>query len=470
MRRWLLLACMIAPAASAAVPADYAQVIPIVTTGDSAAWQIELAASVYAGSIDPNLRDLAVFNADGEAVPMKIQPVEYVDSTTEQRFDVAVLALPRDPGNAVANDLGLIVERDANGRLRRIETQTVTDPQPFPETREWLLDLGDSDRSIDRLELDWSEPDQGVVARFQLSGSKDLQGWQSLNDDATVVDLQQDGARIKRRSISLSATGLRYLRLRRLDAGVALAGLRVEASRTRRISGIAPLHWIEAETLDHLGELKSNPRMHLYTLPYAIPVSDVRIDLANDNGLAAIDVLSPLDTPNAPTRWLPRAHLVAYRLVQNGERIDNDAITLSPGSRLRTLRLDSATALTTPPGLAVGYRPARLVFLAEGKSPFVIAVGSATARYPDTPVDAALASLRTHYGKDWQPPTATLGAAQASAGEQALRAPPVPRDWKRWLLWVVLIGAALVVGGIALNLLRDHGQGSAEDRQQPPKE
>lgn len=469
MKRFLLLICMATTAASAAAPSDYAQVIPIETSGDSAAWQIDLDASVYAGSVDPSLRDVAVFNAAGEAVAMKIQPVEYVDSTTEQRFDVAVLALPRDPGNAVANDLGLIVERDANGRLRRIETQTVTDPQPFPETREWLLDLGDSDRGIDRLELDWSEPDQGVVARFQLSGSKDLQGWQSLNADATVVDLQQDGARIERRSISLPATGLRYLRLRRLDAGVALVGLRVEAIRTRRISGIAPLHWVEAETQDHLGELKSNPRMHLYTLPYAIPVSDVRIDLANDNGLAAIDVLSPLDTANAPTRWLPRAHLVAYRLVQNGERIDNDAITLSPGSRLRTLRLDSATALTTPPGLSVGYRPARLVFLAEGRGPFVLAVGSATARHVGTPIDAALASLRMRYGQDWQPSPAQLGVARASAGEQALLAPTPARDWKRWLLWLVLIAAAAVVGGIALSLLRNQSEGGAEDRQQPPE-
>ena len=469
MTRWLLLACMAAQTASAALPADYAQVIPIVTAGDSAAWQVELAAPVYAGSIDPNLRDLGVFNANGEAVPMKIQPAEYVDSITEQRSAVAVLALPQDPRSVEANDLGLIVERDAKGRLRRIETQTVSDPEPFPVTREWLLDIEDAERGIDRLKLDWDDAGQGVIAHFQLTGSNDLQRWDSLNTDATVVDLQQDGARIERRIITFPTTRLRYLRLRRLDTGVALSGLRTEASRLNRVAGIAPLQWVDATVIDHVADLKANPRLHLYSLPYSIPVSDVRVDLANDNGLAEVDILSPLDLGSIPTRWTPRAHLIAFRLVQDGEHIDNGAITLSRGSRMQTLRINSATALATPPHLAVGYRPARLIFLAEGKGPFVLAVGSATARYADTPVDAALASLRTRYGKDWQPSTATFGVAQASAGEQALQAPPVPRDWKRWLLWAVLIGAALVVGGIALSLLRN-GQGSTEDRQQPPEE
>ena len=291
MTRWLLLACMAAQTASAALPADYAQVIPIVTAGDSAAWQVELAAPVYAGSIDPNLRDLGVFNANGEAVPMKIQPAEYVDSITEQRSAVAVLALPQDPRSVEANDLGLIVERDAKGRLRRIETQTVSDPEPFPVTREWLLDIEDAERGIDRLKLDWDDAGQGVIAHFQLTGSNDLQRWDSLNTDATVVDLQQDGARIERRIITCPTTRLRYLRLRRLDTGVALSGLRTEASRLNRVAGIAPLQWVDATVIDHVADLKANPRLHLYSLPYSIPVSDVRVDLANDNGLA--DCVSP---------------------------------------------------------------------------------------------------------------------------------------------------------------------------------
>lgn len=470
MSRWLLLACMAVHAAHASVAGDHAQVIPLLTPGDSAAWQVELTPAVYSGSIDPDLRDLAVFNADGVAVPMKIQAAAYVDSVSEQRFAVAVLDLPQDPRRAQANDLGLIVERDARGRLRRIETQTMADAQPFPETREWLLDLEGGERGIERIELDWNDPGQGVVARFEVTGSNDLQRWERLNADATVVDLHQEGAHITRRSISFPATRLRYLRLRRLDAGVALGGLRVEASRLSRVSGIAPLQWLQAEALDHIGDLQASDKVHLYALPYALPVSDVRVDLVNDNSLAEIDVLGAHAGGDGSLRWTTRAHLVAYRLVEDGERVDNGTIPLSRGARLRHLRIDSATPLAAPPRLSAGYRPARLIFLAEGKGPFVLAVGSATARYADTPIDAALASLRTRYGKDWQPAIASLGTARASAGEQALQAPAAPRDWKRGLLWSVLILAAAIVGGMAISLLRGNRKGGAEDRQQPPEE
>ena len=65
-----------------------------------------------------------------------------------------------------------------------------------------------------------------------------------------------------------------------------------------------------------------------------------------------------------------------------------------------------------------------------------------------------LASLRASLGKDWQPPIAALGSARVSAGETALRAAPPPTPWRRWLLWGVLIGGALLVAAFALSLLR----------------
>ena len=94
------------------------------------------------------------------------------------------------------------------------------------------------------------------------------------------------------------------------------------------------------------------------------------------------------------------------------------------------------------------------MFLAEGNAPYVLAAGSRSARRPDYPIEPALASLRATLGKDWQPPVAKLGVAQASGWRCALRTPPLPLPWRRWLLWAILVGGALLIAGLALSLLR----------------
>jgi hypothetical protein len=117
-------------------------------------------------------------------------------------------------------------------------------------------------------------------------------------------------------------------------------------------------------------------------------------------------------------------------------------------------RIDSGVRLSAPPRLAIGYRPDAIVFLAEGSGPFTLAVGSVRARHAQYPVDAALVSLRSRLGKDWQPPLAHLGTGKESGGPAALVPKPEPTPWRQWLLWAVLVGAAGLVGGIAMKLLR----------------
>jgi len=60
-------------------------------------------------------------------------------------------------------------------------------------------------------------------------------------------------------------------------------------------------------------------------------------------------------------------------------------------------------------------------------------------------------------GTPWQPGEARLGARQVRAGERAYQpAPelPIPRDWKTWILWAVLIVGSGIVVWFALSVLR----------------
>ncbi|MEO8010464.1 MAG: DUF3999 domain-containing protein [Dokdonella sp.] len=442
---------LIGLSAQASTPSQYAIVIPINTKTDSAAWQVELDASVYTWSRDSALRDMRVFNADGIAVPMQTwQAAKRDDDVTEQRADLILIELPALPASPASSDLSVVVERGADGRLRRIEANQSTSTSPS-RSRDWLLDCASFESAIDRLRLHWSTPDNGVIARFAIEASDDLQRWRTLRDEVSIVLLHQDGARIDHREIPLDGNRSKYLRLRRLDDGPELVGLRAEALRERRQHGaLAPLQWLQA----HAIETTVPSAEFEYGLAASIPVSAVRVQLGTENALAQLVLSSGSTRRNGETNGQPLARLVAYRLRHEDRIIDSGELTIGTTSRVQTLTLTAAAPIAVAPRLSVGWRPARIVFLSEGRGPFVLAVGHADERRVDAELGNAMSALRATLGAQWQPPLATLGIARQAAGEMAFTPLPEATPWRRWLLWIVLIGAAALVSAIALSLLR----------------
>jgi hypothetical protein len=454
----LLGSIVAAAAANANTPADYAYAFSIETpaaAGPSSAWRIELTPEVYAWVQDGALRDIEVFNAAGAPVPLAHFHAEPAATTHEQRATLPLLGLPASASPTSASDLRLVIDRDADGRLRRIDAGEQTAGDAKTSVRDWLLDASGFDHAIDQLALTWSTPTSGVVARFGVEASDDLQRWHGVGS-GTVLALEQDGAHLERHEIELSGVHAKYLRLHRLDDGAAIAGLAAQARARQQEHAMPVRAWLDAGLVATAAPSEP-PRAGIvrfdYVLPAALPVDAARIELANDNALAPLN-LSARMPGNPGNVWGEIARLTAFRLRSGEETIRNADIELANGSRLREFRIESHTPLTAAPRLSVGFRPDGFVFLAEGDGPYTLAVGSAHAQHANYPVDPALASLRVQLGQDWQPPLAQLGAAKESAGVAALKPLPTPTPWRRWLLWGVLVAGAALVGGFALSLLR----------------
>ena len=452
---WLLSACA-APAAVANTPADYAYVFPIDTTvsagAGNSAWRFELTPAVYRFVQDANLRDIEVFNAEHRPVPLARIAVEPTTTAREEHAPLPVLELPASSKTQASSDLRLVIDRDAEGRLRRIDAGEGARPAAVP--RDWLVDASGFDHAIDSLALSWREPTAGIVARFAIDASDDLERWRSAAN-GTVLMLEQQGARLERRDIALGGVRAKYLRLRRLDDGAAIAGLGVEARSVERGREAPPRVWIAAASKPASADatMPAVAARFEYALPASLPIEAARVELANDNALAQLSVLARAsDAASAP--WLHVAALTAFRLRQGDEPLHNGDVDVRAGQRLGEFRIESATTIAEAPRLTLAYRPDSFVFLAEGSGPYLLAAGSASARRPDYPIEPALASLRASLGKDWQPPLASLGAAQASGGEAALHGPAPPLPWRRWVLWVILVGGAALIVGFSLSLLR----------------
>lgn len=452
MKRFAVLAAVLISSGSplrAQQAQDYAWAFPLVLpSGDAGtAWRVELTPEVYARVHDAALRDIAVFNAEGRPVPTA-RIVEAGPATIERDVAVPLLALPASTPVRVDADLRLVVERDAGGRLRRIEA---LDPAAATAatTRDWIVDASAIDGAIEQVQLNWDAPADGVVARFELGAGDDLQAWRPL-PGGSVFALRQGEARLDRRDLATGGVRAKYLRLHRVDDGPVLDGLRATLRHVASEGAGPTLVWIDAPVMSAAGAAADGVERHDYALPAALPLDRVRVDLASDNALAEIVLYA---VTGERRDLLARA--TAFRLRTGEDLLNNGDIEISPSTRVGTLRIESRTPLARAPRVQVAFRPDRFVFLAEGTAPFTLAVGSARAVRADYPIEPALASLRARLGARWQPPAAMLGSGRASGGDAALRAVPPPLPWRRWLLWGVLVAGALLIGTFALSLLRE---------------
>ena len=143
-----------------------------------------------------------------------------------------------------------------------------------------------------------------------------------------------------------------------------------------------------------------------------------------------------------------------------GQRQQSAAQPLGGVHRDRYWKLVANPAETaTAPTLRLGYQPEVLVFLSQGAAPYALAVGSATARRMEAPIGVLIEELRQRNDPSWQPTLARLeGSPEPLAGDAALK-PQL--DWKAWLLWALLGLGVLVVGGLAVSLLRQKPAPSA---------
>lgn len=456
-------------AARAAI-SDYAYAWPLYTEGGSAAWQVELTPEVYAAIGTQDLRDVEVVNAAGESVPIAPYRTPPATGSDQASFvDVPVFALPAAAEAAAPGDaaIQLHIERGADGRLRRLDADVgAAGAQAVPAgAGQLLLDASSLHAPLATLRIGWDRTVDASV-RFAIDASDDLQHWRGVVGDATVLHLRQDNHELVRSEVPLNGTSAAYLRLRRLDQGVALPGLHVGVGVLVRSTPAAPARqWLQA-SLDgsdtrHLDRSTrgdgTRPVAYRYHLPAALPAAGLKIELADDNSLVAGRALSSAQADDAKPAWTLRSEFVAFRLRQGDAVATNDEFPTYPASRARDWRVELDTPLDHAPAVSVAYRPDRFVFLAQGAGPYRLVAGSARARRGDYPIDTALAQLRASQGADWQPPLTRLGARELLQGDRALliAAPATPaHDWRTWLLWAVLVAAVAVVGGLALSLLR----------------
>lgn len=430
MRSILMLGLLAAANASAATPQHYAWQWPIETQGDAAAYVLELDAEVLASVTRSDLRDLAVFNAKGEPVPIAPWPSERKEEALRDPLPWLRVPLPA-PGQP--ESLGLRLERDADGRLRGLDLRADASAPPPAQQHDLLVDRGEDEPPLlSRLHVQLGPDTRPPVnLRVRVSASDDLDRWDTLGSGLPLVTLNDNGLHVERLQLDIAPTRARYLHLaiesdgswpdiaalqaeRVVDAGDGRAWQSIELTGTR---------------------VAGQPGTFAYSSPAPLAVHSVDVRLPSTNSVTAVAVHAR--EPGAES-WQVVTGFTAFRLGTGADEVQHVAPAIDL-QRQREWQVVSLPPLTQAPTLVLGYQPDRFVMLAQGEGPFVLVAGSARATREDYPVQAALAASPS------PPQSATLGARGESGGAQAL-ATKRGEDWQGWLLWAVLgLGAGLVL-------------------------
>lgn len=436
--RALLLSLLILPAAALGErPADYATGLPLIPGAGAALHRVELPLAVHAQARS-DLADLRVFNADGERVPHAL-----LHESAAPAITAAPVAVPWFPLRSAtasgARALDVRVEQD--GRLISLRQG----PLPAAPEGGWLFDLSAQAMPVGALRLDWAGPASGFSSQARLEASDDLRHWRPLAD-GPLLDLRFGGQQLRQDRLAFDPARHRYLRLSASPALPPLTAAWVEPAPERAAPALA---WIDVP-----GRPGPAPGEYLFDLGAHLVATRLDLRLPTPNTVAPL-AWSVRERRDAD--WREVARSTAYRLQQGAGELASPPLDVGrQGGRYWRVRVDSRAGGLGGglPVLRLGREPVQLVFVARGKGPFLLAFGRRDAAAAQLPLASLLPGYRP--GQEAALPLARTGAAVALGGTAAPapgqedRPPP---DWKRWLLWAVLLGAVAMLALMARTLL-----------------
>ncbi|WP_433852272.1 DUF3999 family protein [Stenotrophomonas nitritireducens] len=285
----------------------------------------------------------------------------------------------------------------------------------------WLVDLGRQAGQVQALRVQWEGEPTALDLGYRLEGSDDLRRWQVLDPEVRLVRLHNQGRELNSDRVAVS-TSLRYLRLVPLqrDGAPPLRALQGELAGD---AAADDWQWVElaASAPDN-----SAPARFRYRAQGRFPVQ--RVDVAMPANTAVSWTVSSRDddrkVADAEQAWQLRASgWNTWTLLEGGRSQVSAPLELGQETADRDwqLQAEPAVAGTPAPALKLGYRrPGSVVFLAQGRAPYLLVAGNARAGVRESNLEPMLAALRARNGAQWQPAAARLGDGAGARRRQGL--------------------------------------------------
>lgn len=394
--------------------------------------------------------DLRVFNASGVSMPHAL-----IDASAEAiaRADAPgqrLVALPiyASTTSTTSGAPTLRIEEGSNRRVIEYSSTKAT-ATTQQEPRGLLFDTRKVDTEVRALELEGTLPNATIV-KMSLDISADLKSWRTLVSDAPVFDFGNDGPSNRRVTLPIPQRFKdQYVRLTsNLPGGPQIIAFKtVGVGSVKAVLPTAITLGAPVITTDNAAE---------WTLSTGLRASGLRLQTSANNALMPVRILT---RARAGDPWQPVASTVVYRLPGTvGADGINPSLPINAilASQLRVEALRGYSLTGVPLTLALEYPPLQVLFIATGDGPFSIATGKAGVETASLPA----ATLLPNYALGAEFATPLLQATNITVDAKPRTAGQSAKDSlselfnRSAILWGVLGLAVLVLGGLAVSLLR----------------
>lgn len=431
---------------AAMIPEDFATGMHLQTSGNSPFYRIALPEAIYTGAAHPDLRDIRVFNHNGESLPFALVSEPTPTRVQAKTTKLQAFKLPTHKEGDI--DTGTVIVQRDNVHLSWSKDLQNDRPQ--------ILLMSTSKKeseqtiTLSSIKLDWADSNNSWQQDVILESSSDLSYWNIVETQLPLMDLKQNGQRLRVDTLKFPSTTARYWRLTLTEAQTpelkSITGIeQTESSST-------PLTWIKPSKTE-----KPETWQRIYQFALAQPIESLKISLPQANTVLPY-TLEYRDNPK--NTWQPLVQNVAWRLNRNnGNEHESPALELN-GTYASELRLSAGPAGwgSGEPTLEIGRHNQHLYFNARGSNPYLLTWGSAAAPaanlLPESLIPGYNAENWNNYPETSSSDTLELG------GEKRRFEPSLAERQARWqtqLLWVVLIAGVAGLAGLAFKLWREMG-------------
>lgn len=453
LNNWLLLGslCLAAttgaqPNPVAEKPQDFAFGMPLITESNEPFFRVELPEAVYSESVWPNMRDVRVFNNQGQTVPFALT----ANVTTQHHSQTYPLHLFPMNNQGVNQQKQEVISLKSAGGVE--VTLPVDGEQQVGKT--YLLEVppqADHYPSLTQLKLTWDRLPENWQTRVSVLYSNDLKGWSSRVDDVPLMDLVSGTDRLLLDTIDLNNNdgyaNARYLLLVFSEAKTA-PDLKIQSAQ-----GIAASSHTEQQRIGLSFNQKAISASEAeYTWPNAQPLNNISVAPTQNNTVLPLEIDYRSSVNDG---WHPLVKQVVYSV--NGRTAEAIPLNglLVQGIRLNGINQQWGDRL---PEIAAERDRQTLVFNAQGSPPFMLAWGNKAAQPQAIALDTLIpAALRETLAADALPqvefqPRVILGGAERLSAIDAVAATSM---WKKGLLWLLLVLGAGALVLLALKMWKE---------------